>query len=103
MHSVLQILIWVAMGAYLIWFGRFAYSRPVMCIQRWQSFYWYLRAESPSSQKFLRAVGLFGKFGGVLFVTTAALLTWNPTDRAQYFWAWMLGSLVITFILVPRR
>jgi hypothetical protein len=103
MQGVFQALAWVAMGAYLIWFGRFSYSRPVVCIQRWQSFYWYLRAESPRSQNFLRAAGIFGIFAGVLFVAAAVSTAWNPAVRAQYFWGWILGSVVTTLILIPRR
>jgi len=87
MRRVLQIPAYVAMDA----------------IQRWQGFYWYLRAESPRSQKFLRAVGVSGVFCGVLFVAAAISLTWSPIDPARYFWVWIVGSATITSILIPRR
>lgn len=95
----------VAIGLYLIRFGRLAYPDPDMTIEAWQSFYSYLQPGSRRSRVFLRAVAVFGLFGGVLLIATSlvSLLGQLPDERAHYVWLAIGGSMLTAFLLLPRR
>lgn len=95
----------VAVGLYLIRFGRLAYLDPDTTIDAWQSFYSYLRPGSRRSRIFLRGVAVVGVFGGVLFITTSllGLLNLSPHERTYHAWLAIGGSALIAFLLLPRR
>jgi hypothetical protein len=71
----------VALGLYLIRFGRLAYRDPDVTIEVRQSFYWFLQPASVASRRFIRGLAIFGLFAGTAMITNVvfALLRYLPS------------------------
>jgi hypothetical protein len=98
--QVLGAIVPAALGLYLIRFCRLAYRDPDETIGAWQSFYSYLRPGSIWSRRFIRALGVFGVFGGMVFIASSvfSLLRYSPST-----WLVIGGSAVAALLLLARK
>jgi hypothetical protein len=93
-------IVMAAAGLYIIRFSRLAFRDPDQTIGAWQSFYSYLRPGSIWSRRFIRALGVFGVFGGMVFIASSvfSLLRYSPST-----WLVIGGSAVAALLLLARK
>jgi len=93
-----------ALGLYVFRFSRLAWRDPDLTIEAWQTFYSYFRPGSLRSRRLLRAIAVFGLFGGSLLIASALLsLGYSPTGHATSVWFVFSGCAAAALLLLPRR